>query len=197
MLGIGWKTFHVGGLMPTLYCCCDGSFYLFIVCIIVYPFPIMNISTSDLEIINNRKIMKMKVLLSNSLGCSGACEKDGWVSLSLSHIHSLFHYFCCLSSRLLLNHPGEPQKRGTGKSDSISTRLPSFDCYLNGEFVCRNRCAITPRRIQILQQKMKDDQLAPKDKRSTHLNRRHAIDVTVRGTFREHIESSPIENDHY
>lgn len=48
-----------------------------------------------------------------------------------------------------------------------------------------------------LQDKIKSGIMTPRDNRGKHLNRPHAIDVSVRNLIRQHINSLPRQSSHY
>ena len=113
-------------------------------------------------------------------GCKLSCHKSGCETLTLETIHALHKSFYELSyneqSLLLLKYINirEAKRRRPGKSEKTSRKLASFDYNLNGQPVCLktllNAFSITARRIQVLQSKIKDGQVAPKDLRGLHLN---------------------------
>lgn len=95
----------------------------------------------------------------------------------------------------------EPIRRRHNKTDKTSRKSASFDYKIDDKPVCLktvvNTFAVTPRRIQILQNKIKDGQIIPKDERGIHTNRPHAKDNNVRDLIRAHIDSFPKIPNHY
>lgn len=90
------------------------------------------------------------------------------------------------------------------RPENISKRHCSFKYNLafNGKRydVCQKTiCAIycvTPRRIQLLQEKLKNGH-STEDKRGKHFNRPHKIQQNLRNMIIEHITSFPTEESHY
>ncbi|XP_051158212.1 uncharacterized protein LOC127279729 [Leptopilina boulardi] len=103
-----------------------------------------------------------------------------------------------------------PKKNAKNKEiesvESTSRRLNSFNYTIrlsNGETkkICQKTLcdiyAVSHKRIQNLQKKMKDGKVDPKDERGKHLNRPHRIIEDTRHLVREHIKSFPQMENHY
>ena len=114
------------------------------------------------------------------------CYKKQKCVYAVSYTHLLLKYI----------NIREAKRRRPGKSENTSRKLASFDYNINGQPVCLktllNAFSITARRIQVLQSKIKEGQVAPKDLRGLHLNRPHAVDDDVRQLVREHIKTVPV-----
>nr|CAD7257264.1 unnamed protein product [Timema shepardi] len=165
---------------------------------------------SGKEYVSNRgkgKVIAAKTLPNTSKVCSDKCKKSGCVDLNLATVrslHSQFYSACYNEQTLLLLRCltiREPQNRRSGKTDATSRKHASFDFNVNGKDVCLktlcNTFSVTPRRIQILQDKLKGGEFVPKDKRGIHLNRPHAKDFNTKQLIRDHINSFPREINHY
>lgn len=140
-------------------------------------------------------------------GCKQHCRKSGCNSLRLQSVRTLHQQFYELTydeqTLFLMRFISirNPIRRRPGKTDQTSMRLAAFDYNVDGKAVCQktlcNVFCLTPRRIQILQEKIKNGEVAPKDKRGKHFNRPHAIDADARKMIRDHIKSFPLQTNHY
>lgn len=99
----------------------------------------------------------------------------------------------------------EPIKRRGQNTEATSRRKCTFRYYLtiegkHVEICLKTLCDtvnVTPRRIQILQDKLKVGITSPSDGRGKHSNRPHAIKDSVKDEVREHIKSLPKQPSHY
>lgn len=95
----------------------------------------------------------------------------------------------------------EPLRRKKGKTEANSKKLASFKYSISGEPVCKKTLldtySLTARRLQTLQNKMKEGVDIPRDKRGKHNNRPHTISQGARDLIKEHISSFPKQPSHY
>lgn len=163
-----------------------------------------------LEYTNNRgqgKLIPAKELPVTAKGCGESCAKEGCRILSLNTVHELHKTFYKLNYNeqqlflLKYIHIREMKRRRKGKTDATSLKLAGYDFNINNKPVCRktllNVFSITIKRVRVLQNKLKDGEVAPRDKRGIHLNRRHATNKNTRDLIREHVKSFPLIENHY
>lgn len=153
-------------------------------------------------------IVPAKELPVTSRGCHPEkCTKKGCSSTSLDtiqNVHKTFYQLNYDQQSLFLTkciNIREPKYRRPGKSDATSKKLAAFDFNINGKPTClktlMNTFAVGRKRIRVIQDKLKNGEMAPMDKRGVHLNRPHAIDSESRKLIKVHIESFPAMENHY
>ena len=89
--------------------------------------------------------------------------------------------------------------------ENVSRRHCTFKYYIKSttgkiQICLKTLCSIfgvTPRRVQMIQIKMKQREVNPNDMRGKHTNRPHAISNEVKNLIREHIKSIPAQESHY
>lgn len=90
-------------------------------------------------------------------------------------------------------------------AENISRRHCTFKYYIKSTAVKLHVClttlcnifAITPRHVQMIQNKMKQTDVCTNDMRGKHMNRPHAIPNDIKNLIREHINSLPAQENHY
>lgn len=140
-------------------------------------------------------------------GCTLNCKKEGCSILTIETVHQLFKRFYELNyneqTSLLLQHVKirEIVRRRPGILDESARKLATYDYEIQGKSVClktiMNVFSITKKRVEVLQNKLKEGQIAPKDQRGHHLNRPHAINFESICQIKNHIKSFPVEESHY
>lgn len=90
-------------------------------------------------------------------------------------------------------------------SENISRRHCTFKYFLKSgpekvQICLKTLCnvfSITPRRVQMVQEKMKQVDVSTSDMRGKHTNRPHKISNDIKDLIREHITSLPAQESHY
>lgn len=162
------------------------------------------------EYVNKRGkgiLIPSKTLPSSTRGCQSNCTREGCKSLSLGNVHKHFSSFYELNYNeqtlflLRFIKIREIKRRRSGKTDDAARKLVGFDYIIDNKPVClktfKNTFGITDKRVRVLQGKLKEGEIAPKDKRGCHLNRPHAILYTDIQEIIMHIQSFPKQESHY
>ncbi|KAL4104233.1 hypothetical protein QTP88_019542 [Uroleucon formosanum] len=135
------------------------------------------------------------------------CPKRGCTDLSLptkirfyNNYHNITYdeQSALLKSLMKISEVG---RRRDGRNDATSRRTCTFKYTIDDLEVCRltfiDTFQITKRRVETIQNKIKNNIGTPIDDRGKHRNRPHAIPNLVRQMIRQHIDSFPRQLSHY
>lgn len=137
------------------------------------------------------------------------CPKRGCTDLSLPTKIRLYHInndhnityndqSALLKSLMKISKVG---RRRDGRNDPTSRRTCTFKYTIDDLEVCCltfiDTFQITKRRVETVQNKIKNNIDTPIDGRGKHRNRPHAIPNLVRQMIRQHVDSFPRQLSHY
>lgn len=135
------------------------------------------------------------------------CPKRGCTDLSLptkirfyNNYHNITYdeQSALLKSLMKISEVG---RRRDCRNDATSRRTCTFKYTIDDLEVCRltfiDTFQITKRRVETIQNKIKNNIDTPIDGRGKHRNRPHAIPNLVRRMIRQHIDSFPRQLSHY